>query len=226
MTDNNTLFHCDAVLFDLDGVLIDSTPCIVRHWREWADRHRLEIQQIMRAAHGMRTIETMRAVAPHLDVEQEERQFTAHEVVDVDGVAAIAEADRVLAELPAGAWAIVTSGSQALAEARLKQAGLPVPQVLVTADDVTRGKPAPEPYLAGAKRLGVLPERCLVFEDAPAGVIAAKKAGMRVVGITTTHTREALLENGADVVIGGWQELCFQESTDGWRLGLLLGDGI
>ena len=214
---------CDAVLFDLDGVLIDSTSCIVRHWQVWADQHALDINRIMQVAHGIRTIETIRLVAPHLDAETEAEQFNAGEVVDTDGVVAIDGADRVLAALPEGAWTIVTSGSSELATARLRHAGLPVPGLLVTADDVKQGKPAPEPYLVGAQRLGIAPDRCVVIEDAPAGVEAGKKAGMRVVGIAATHSREELLGKSADVVIGQLTQLSIREAADGQRLVVDLG---
>ncbi len=194
-----TQLECDALLFDLDGVLIDSTICVTRHWEAWARRHGLDLDDVMREAHGVRTIETMRRVAPHLDVEKEEERFAAREVVDTEGVVALDSAARLLNGLPQDVWAIVTSGSHELATARLRRAGLPIPRTLVGADDVRRGKPAPEPYLVGAERLGVAAEGCVVVEDAPAGIQAARAAGMRVIGITTTHPREELA--GCEVVI-------------------------
>jgi len=192
---------CEAILFDLDGVLIDSTSCITRHWEAWARRHGLDIHAILRVAHGMRTIETIRAVAPRLDAEQETLRFNAIEVADTEGVVAIEGAREVLGALPEGAWAIVTSGSRDLAQARLARVNLPLPRALVCGDDVREGKPAPEPYLTGARRLGVAPDACLVIEDAPAGVAAGKRAGMRVIGIAATYPRETLMEKGADVVV-------------------------
>ncbi len=191
---------CDAILFDLDGVLIDSTPCIVRHWQHWADRHGLDLATIMQHAHGVRTVETMRAVAPHLDVAAEAEQFTVREVADTDGVVAIEGAAALLAALPADDWGIVTSGSTALARARLTRAGLPIPRVLITAEQVSQGKPAPDPYLAGAARLGLPVERCIVIEDAPAGVTSGVAAGMRVVGVGSTHSCAELPAVGATVV--------------------------
>jgi sugar-phosphatase len=192
---------CDAVLFDLDGVLIDSTSCIVRHWKAWADRHCLDLDKIMQVAHGIRTVETMRLVAPHLDVEKEAEQFTAQEVVDTAGVVAIEGSWQILEALPKDVWAIVTSASSGLVKARLMQASLPIPKILVTADDVKQGKPAPEPYLVGAQRLCTAVEKCIVIEDAPAGIEAGQKAGMQVIGIGATHTREELFEKGANIVI-------------------------
>ena len=186
---------CDSILFDLDGVLIDSTSCITRHWEAWAVRHDLELSAVMQAAHGIRTVETMRLVAPHLDVENEAERFTAGEIADTDGVVVIAGAAELLAALPRDAWAVVTSGSAELATARLRRAGLPVPSALVTADDVQRGKPAPDPYLLGAARLGLPVESCVAIEDAPAGIQAACAAGMRVIGIAATHAREELFRS-------------------------------
>lgn len=184
--------ECAAILFDLDGVLIDSTEAVTRHWQAWAQRHGLDIDAIMQVAHGRRTIETMRMVAPHLAHEEEVRRFTADEVADPDGIVTIDGALALLQSIPPGAWAIVTSGSRALATARLRNRGLPVPPILVTADDVVHGKPHPEPYLLGASRMGLTAGQCVVVEDAPAGLAAAAAAGMRSVGVASTHSQEEL----------------------------------
>jgi len=194
-----TQLECDAILFDLDGVLIDSTACIARHWREWAGQHGLEVAAIMQVAHGIRTVETIRLVAPHLDAEEEAARFTASEVVDTEGVVEIEGASVLLNALPADVWAVVTSGSKELATVRLRRAGLPIPRTLVTADDVKKGKPAPEPYLVAAKRIGVAAARCAVVEDALAGIEAAHAAGMQVIAIATTHSRDELA--GRELVI-------------------------
>jgi len=214
----NHVLKCDAVLFDLDGVLIDSSSCITRHWKEWADRHDLDLSQIMLVAHGLRSGDTMRLVAPHLDIEAEERQYMAMEEIDHEGVTAIEGARQVLAAIPEDSWAIVTSGSSRLARGRLAYVGLPVPNVLVTAEDVKEGKPSPEPYLLGARRLGAAVEECVVIEDAPAGIRAGKSAGMRVIGIAATHTRQALLEIGADSVIDRLVDLHIFTTADSRRL--------
>lgn len=212
-----TKLDCDAVLFDLDGVLIDSTSCITRHWAAWAYRHGLDLATVMQAAHGVRTIETMRLVAPHLDLEAEAARFTAREVADTDGVVVIDGAARLLSGLPQDAWGIVTSGSNGLARARLARAGLPVPDTLVTADDVRQGKPSPEPYLVGAERLGIPVAGCVVVEDAPAGIEAARAAGMRVIGVASTHPREGLL--GTEAVARQLSDLSISAGAgDGGRL--------
>ncbi len=183
---------CEAILFDLDGVLIDSSRCIRRHWEAWTRQHDLDTESLMRVAHGLRTIETMRHVAPHLDVEEEAKRFEMIEIADTEGVVKIEGASQILEGLPEHIWGIVTSGSQELARARLKRAGLPIPDTLISGDDVKRGKPAPDPYLLGAKRMGVTIAQCVVIEDSPAGIVAAKSAGMKVIGIASTHSRQEL----------------------------------
>jgi sugar-phosphatase len=218
MNMNPHRLECDAILFDLDGVLIDSTTAIVRHWQRFADQHGLDLETVLRAAHGVRTIETIRAVAPHLDADREAAVFTAHELVDTDGVYAIEGAHRIVGSLPEGAWTVVTSGGHELARARLRAVDLPVPRALVTGDDVAQGKPAPEPYLVGAKRLGVAVERCVAIEDAPAGILSGKRAGMRVIGVAATHSREELLGAGADAATDRLTNLSIYPATNGHRL--------
>ena len=184
--------ECAAIPFDLDGVLIDSMDSVVRHWRQWAERHNLDLTAIMQVAHGRRTIETMRLVAPHLSVEEEARRFAAGEAADMEGVIAVDGALPLLEPLPADAWAIVTSGTRDVATARLKSLGLPVPVVMVTGEDVVNGKPGPEPYLVAADALGVPAEDCVVVEDSPAGIAAAGAAEMRSVAIVSTHAYHEL----------------------------------
>lgn len=193
-----TTFACRALLFDLDGVLVDSTACVERTWRRWATRHQLDAEAVLRAAHGRRTVETVSLVAPHLDRDQEVAALAAAEAEDVAGIAEVHGARALLGTLPTGAWAVVTSGVRVIAESRLRLTGLPLPAVMVSADDVARGKPDPDGYLAAARRLGVRPAECLVVEDAPAGIDAARRAGMRVVALTTTHAVAAL--SAADVI--------------------------
>ena len=179
--------ECDAILFDLDGVLVDSTACVERHWRCWAAEHSLDADATMRFAHGRPTIETIRLVAPHLPAEAEAARLNNGEAFDTDGVVAIQGAAELVCSLPPTMWAIATSGTRNTALTRLRHTGVPVPAVLITADDVKRGKPDPEPYLRAAAGLNMLPERCVVIEDAPAGIAAARAAGMRVVAVATTH---------------------------------------
>lgn len=212
------ILACDAILFDLDGVLIDSSACITRNWAAWAAPHGINVAAIMAVAHGVRSIETIREVAPHLDAEAEAARLLALEVADTDGVIAMPGAHSLLASLPDGAWTIVTSGNRELAAARLAAVGLPVPAQMVTADDVTQGKPAPEPYLLGARRLGVATDRCLVVEDAPAGIQAGRSAGIRVLGVASTHTPEDLLANGVTAVANRLADIAVGDAGSGYRL--------
>lgn len=180
------LFECRAVLFDLDGVLVDSTECIEQSWRSWAKRHGRDADQVLRVAHGRRMVEILTLLAPDLPLAAELEALIAFEVGQTDGVYEVPGARELLESLPEGSWAIVTSGVRAVAEARLRRTRLPIPEVLVVADEIDRGKPDPEGYLTAARRLGVPAADCLVVEDAPAGVTAARAAGMLVVALTTT----------------------------------------
>lgn len=200
-TNIKKVISCKAILFDLDGVLIDSTSCIERHWQEWAQKHDIDLVKILQNAHGVRTIETMKIVAPHLDIEKEAAQFTANEILDTEGVVAIPGAKSLIDQIPTDQWTIVTSGSYDLVQARLKKSRLPMPKAIVTADAVSQGKPSPEPYLMGAKNLGISIDECCVIEDAPIGVRAGKNAGAVVIGVLSTHSREELLGVGADYLI-------------------------
>jgi len=191
-------FSCQAILFDLDGVLVDSTSCVTRIWSAWAHEHGLDPDYVVHVAHGQRTIETVRTVAPRLDAQDETDLIEQREIDDAEGLRVLPGAKQLLSVLPSERYAIVTSGTRRLATKRLQVAGLPVPRTMITADDVRRGKPDPEPYLAGARALGFEPETCLVFEDAPSGIRSAKSAGMIAVGVPTTYGREDLAE--ADVI--------------------------
>jgi sugar-phosphatase len=194
-----TTFRCSAILFDLDGVLVDSTGSVDRQWRAWARSQKIDEEKVMAIAHGVRAVEVMRAVAPHLDAEAEVRNLEKREAADHDGVSVMPGAVDLVRSIPDGRWGVVTSGSRHLATARLQLAGIPLPKVMITADDVTNGKPHPEPYLKGAELLGVDPTECLVIEDAPAGIRAAHAGGMKVIGLTSTYPASALSE--ADLVV-------------------------
>jgi mannitol-1-/sugar-/sorbitol-6-phosphatase len=184
--------YCDAVLLDMDGTLVDSTECVIRHWRIWTERHYLDLDKVLEVSHGRPTIETMKLVAPHLASMEEVRWLEAAESADLDGIKPMRGALPFVAALPADRWAVVTSAPRSMAGVRLGRAGLHVPSTLVCSDDVQKGKPDPEPYLRAAGLLGVAPKRCLVFEDAPAGIESARSAGMEVIALTTTFPPERL----------------------------------
>ncbi|HEX3153612.1 MAG TPA: HAD family hydrolase [Candidatus Angelobacter sp.] len=199
------IFSAKAVLFDMDGVLMDSTPSVERVWRAWATMHGLDPERVAGQAHGRRSIETIRAMAPHLDAQKENVVVEQMEIDDKEGVTALPGAAELLAHLPSDRFAIVTSATRPLAVARLGYAGIPVPRHMVTANDVVYGKPAPEPFLKGAALLGFAPTDCLVFEDSPAGISSAQSAGMKIIALQTTYPAEQLraaetiIHNLADV---------------------------
>jgi sugar-phosphatase len=184
--------RCAAILFDMDGTLVDSTACVERQWRRWAARHGLELEPILKVSHGRTTAETVRLVAPHLATEEEIRSFDVAEAEDTEGLKAVRGAVAFVSAVPEDRWAVVTSAPRRLARVRLECAGIPLPRWIVCADDVSRGKPHPEPYLTAARLVGYPPQGCLAIEDAQAGVEAARAAGMQVLGITTTMSREEL----------------------------------
>jgi sugar-phosphatase len=192
---------CSAMLFDLDGVLVDSTPAVERVWRVWALKHGFEPAEVVRRAHGRPSITTLREYLPEADHEAENRIVEQCEIEDLEGVVPLTGAPELLRALPPERWAIVTSCTRPLAEVRLRAAGLPRPARFVTSSDVKNGKPSPEPYRKGAEMLGFAPEDCVVVEDAPAGIISGKAAGARVIAFPTTSPLEELRAAGTDWVV-------------------------
>lgn len=181
-----------AILCDLDGVLVDSGDAVEAVWRDWAVAQGLDGDAVARASHGVPTREVIASVAPHLPAAEEAiRVERLHAATGGDALPGAAE---LLSRTPAGAIAVVTSGSHELAAARLDAAGLPAPEIVVTSDAVRRGKPAPDAYLVAAQALGADPSACVVIEDSPAGVAAGRAARMTVWGVTTTHEAGELTE--------------------------------
>lgn len=170
-----------AFLFDMDGTLLDSSAVVERVWMTWAREHGVDPKALLAALHGVRAEDTIRRFAgPTLDVARETEWILQAELNDVEGIVQLDGIGAFIARLEPHEWAVVTSATHALATVRLKAANLPIPRVFVTAEDVQRGKPDPEGFLLAAKKLGVPIEQCLVFEDSPAGVKAAKSAGAHV----------------------------------------------
>lgn len=191
--------NCQAILFDLDGTLIESTLYIERLWQDWGLRHGVTPQYMSEVMHGRRAVEIVSNVAPHLQVEDEVYALETEEIVRMEGMKSYPGAKELLTAIPRGKWAIATSGSMRVASARLNYAELPTPDVFVTANDVRAGKPAPDAYLLAANRLSVGPSHCVVVEDTPAGIQAGKAAGMKTIGIASTRSKELLHQ--ADVVV-------------------------
>ena len=178
-----------AFLFDMDGTLLSSIAAAERAWSAWAMRHKLDLATFLPTIHGRRARETIGALnLPDIDLQNEVDLLLQAEMDDLEGIESIAGVADFLAALPTDRWAIVTSAPRELARLRLRAAGLPMPPLMVAGEDITNGKPAPDCFLLAAKKLGQLPQDCLVFEDAPAGIMAAEAAGASVLVITATHT--------------------------------------
>lgn len=192
---------------------MDSTRAVDREWREWARRKGVDGNAVMAIAHGVRTIEVIRRVAPHLDADAEAWEIENEEANDQQGVHVMPGAVALERSIPEGRWGVVTSGTRLLASARLRFCGLPVPRVLVTAEDVSYGKPHPEPYLTGAELLGFKPADCLVIEDAPAGIQSARAGGFKVIGITSTYPASKISE--ADAVVAGLEQIQVRSNGSG-----------
>ncbi|KQT69910.1 MULTISPECIES: HAD-IA family hydrolase [unclassified Aureimonas] len=203
----------DAILFDMDGTLLSSIEATERVWFAWGRRHGLDMETLMPKLHGMRAIDTIgRLALPGVDPAVEAAQILADEIADTGGVVPIEGVLAFLASLPADRWAIVTSAPRALAERRLFVAGVTPPAVVVTADDVSRGKPAPDCFQLAAERLGFRAENCLVCEDALAGIAAGEAAGASVLVITATHTHP--VETGHPTT-PGYGDLRAEATADG-----------
>lgn len=202
-----------AFLFDMDGTLLNSIAAAERVWRIWAERHGLDVAAFLGTIHGARAIDTItRQALPGVDPEVEAQWITEAELNDVEGVVAIPGAIEFLNRLPGDQWALVTSAPKELALRRLQAAGISPPAVLVTAEDVTHGKPDPACYVLGAQRLGVPVRDCLVFEDAPVGIRAGEAAGAAVVVVTSTHLAPMCTAHAS---IDGYEQLHVQRDDDG-----------
>jgi sugar-phosphatase len=202
-----------GILFDMDGVLISSTGADERCWMRWARHHGMEGSFSLQSTHGRRAVDTLRDVRPDLDPEPEIRRLEGYDAEDHSGLIILPGVRRLLASLPLDRWTIVTSASSRLIEERVRYAGLPLPSVLVSAEAVANGKPHPEPYLAGARLLGLPPEDCVVIEDSPAGVASGKAAGSRVLAVLTSHASEEL--TAADWQVRSLEQVTATVEADG-----------
>jgi beta-phosphoglucomutase-like phosphatase (HAD superfamily) len=209
-----------GMLFDVDGVLVHSAEPVRRSWRRWASERGLPERAVLEFSHGRRTVDTVRALAPQIDAGPEAARLEAEQSEDTDGVTAGAGAAGLLASLPPGSWAVVTSCTRGLALARLTAAGLPPPPSLVSAEDVAEGKPSPEGYLLGARRIGLPPDECVVFEDAAAGIEAGHAAGMSVVAVAGLRLPGELAS--ADLVVNELTEVRVSQQSTG-RLLISIG---
>jgi sugar-phosphatase len=205
-----------GILFDMDGVLVSSIGSVVRSWRRWAKLYDVPNAESFEMPHGVRARDIIKTLLPDVDLQEAARAIEDIEVEDVADLRVLPGVKTLLEGLPPERWAIVTSSTQRLLLARLGAAGLPVPERIISGDDVERGKPDPEPYRRGAELLGFRPEECVVVEDAPSGVGSGKAAGCRVLGVLGTHSAEELHE--ADWVVGSLEELAVRVNPDGLEL--------
>ncbi|MBZ5615067.1 MAG: HAD family hydrolase [Acidobacteriia bacterium] len=211
---------CRALLFDLDGVLIDSTPAVARVWHRWAVEHGLDPETVVRMAHGRPSRSTIRDLLPNADIDREDREVERREIADLDGVVLLPGARDLLNILPPERWTIATSCTRPLAEVRLRAAGLPIPKTMITSSDVKIGKPDPEPYLKAAAILGFAASDCIVVEDVPAGIRAGKAAGAGVIAFLTTMARRELEDAGAGWIVKNCADIVASNNGDGLQLGL------
>ena len=206
---------CAAILFDMDGTLVDSTAVVERAWGWWAERHHLPLAEVLAFSHGRPTRGTMEHFRPGTDVRDEAAEMERYEENQTDGILAVAGARDAVLVAQYGAWGVVTSAQRVLAERRLATAGLPVPRVLVPVDEIERGKPDPEGFLKAAKLLQVAPERCVVFEDTRPGIEAAESAGMRAIGLLTTFPAETL---GCEWAIRDFRDIRLEHGGAGFQI--------
>jgi sugar-phosphatase len=184
--------HVRGVLFDMDGVLINSTAADERSWLRWAQTHGMEGTFSVQSTHGRRTIDTIRLLRPDLDHQTELNRIEDFDAEETDGIVLLSGVTSLIASLPPNSWTVVTSASDRLMRLRLQSAGLTLPPRVVSADSVVNGKPHPEPYLLGAELLHLFPSECLVIEDSPTGIRAGKAAGCAVLGVAGTHRTDEL----------------------------------
>jgi mannitol-1-/sugar-/sorbitol-6-phosphatase len=209
-----TKLPCAALLFDLDGVLIDSTPAVARVWSRWALERGFDPTSIVARAHGRPSLTTIRELLPDADHEAENRIVERGEIEDLDGVVPLPGVLDLLASVPPDRWTIVTSCTRRLAEVRIRHGGLPVPRKFITSTDIVHGKPDPEPYLKAASLLGFPASDCIVFEDAPAGIRSGKAAGAKVVAFRTTAEYAALRKAGADYIVNNAADVRVNSISD------------
>jgi sugar-phosphatase len=208
-----------GILFDMDGVLISSIGSVVRCWRRWAELYGVPNAAEFEVPHGIRAVDIVKMLRPDIDPQEGLRVIEDMEVKDVADLKVLPGVKALLDGLPLERWAIVTSSTRRLLLARLRAAGLPVPERIISADEVERGKPDPEPYRRGAGLLGFRPEECVVVEDAPSGVGAGKAAGCLVIGVLGTHSAAEL--RGADWILGSLEGLAVTATLDGLELRFL-----
>ena len=213
---------CKGLLFDMDGVLLDSTVAVARVWRQWAQERGFDPEHVSHIAQGRPSLTTIRELLPGADHDAENRIVEKREMEDLVGVVACEGAGELLASLPAERWALVTSSTRPLAQVRLRAGGLPIPERMITGNDIEHGKPHPEPFLKGAALLGIAPDDCLVVEDTPAGIRAGKAAGCRVLAFRTTMSDTVLQSAEPDWIVDSCARVRVESASSAGDLVLLI----
>lgn len=205
-----------ALMLDLDGVIVDSSIVVERHWQRWAIRKNVPLEQLRPFMHGHRTVDVIQRFAYSPKSELEAAELEAREGADCDGLREVSGARALITSLPVGTWGVVTSSSRLTSATRLEAVGLPIPDILVTAEEVTAGKPSPEGYILCAQRLRTPPNQCIVVEDTPAGIVAGRSAGAKVIAVATTNSKEEL--EIADFVVRDLSSLSVTQARTGLPL--------
>ena len=209
-----------GLLFDNDGVIVSSIASVNRCWRKWAAHYGVPVSDDFEIEHGTRAVDVMQKLVPGIDVVEGLKVIEDMELEDVADLEVLPGVKTLLESLPMERWAIVSSATYRLLIGRLKVAGLPVPERIVSGDRVVHGKPHPEPYLKGAELIHAAPGDCIVIEDAPSGARAGKAAGCRVLGVLGTHSAEELRAVGVDWVVESLERVKAEATADGLRLTL------
>jgi len=207
---------CQGILFDLDGTLVDSWKCVEYAWQSWCFEHGLPYNDLVERFNGTRAIDIVKTLKPELDPEQELAKLNNLELSQAKNISLIPGALEIIKLIPKNKWGIVTSGTQEVAHHKLNYAKIDLPNVLITAEKITQGKPHPQGYLKAASMLNIDPKQCLVFEDAPQGLKAARTAGMKVIALSTTFPASALSE--ADACIDNYN--CINISLDNSQIDI------
>lgn len=207
------VFNSKAILFDMDGTLVDSTAVVESAWAWWAKRHGIHLETLLTFSHGRPTATTMEHFLPGRDHTAELAEMLNYEETQTSGLIEVPGAVRAVKAAQRGLWAVVTSAPRRLAEIRLEAAGFPRPEVLVPADEIERGKPDPQGFLLASQHLGVAASDCLIFEDTAPGIEAGLRAGMKAVGLLTTFTREQL---GAEWAVRNFTDVSIERTDDGF----------
>ncbi len=210
-------FECDAIIFDMDGTLIDTNECIEYVWKKWGEKYNVEIKEVL---HGITALESVKILAPHLATKEMAQELEDMVLQEADKIKLIPGSKELILKLPKDSWTIATSATIEIVNTDFDVVGLPVPDQLITAEKVKNSKPHPEPFIKAAELLGTTPDKCIVFEDSLSGIEGAHKSGATVIGITTTHPKEKL--KLAECTINDFSKVSLKINKTGKKRNLIL----